>query len=166
MIAIGQTLGILILMSLGTVMMKLALGDVSPWTFAAVTVLIGMITLTLYTFVIRRERIPSGMSREVWFYIIMIGLCNFAIARLGGGLDRGFVELLPDSIKEFGMLLEHLLDDVHIPMCVADKLGDQFLVRLNRTHSLHLFTQLVRIACASVPPATSIPVRADSAVTV
>jgi drug/metabolite transporter (DMT)-like permease len=68
-------------MSLGTVLMKLALGDVSPWTFAAVTVGIGMLFLSVYTFVIRRERVPRGLSREVWFYIIMIGLCNFAIAR-------------------------------------------------------------------------------------
>jgi probable blue pigment (indigoidine) exporter len=68
-------------MSLGTVLMKLALSDVSPWTFSAISVLIGMVVLTLYTFVLRRERIPGGMSREVWFYIIMIGLCNFAIAR-------------------------------------------------------------------------------------
>jgi drug/metabolite transporter (DMT)-like permease len=80
-IAIGQTLGILFLMSLGTVLMKLSLSDVSPWTFAAISVLIGMIVLTVYTFIIRRERIPSGLSREVWFYIIMIGLCNFVIAR-------------------------------------------------------------------------------------
>lgn len=80
-IAIAQTLTVLIFMSLGTVMMKLALSDISPWTFAALSVFIGLAAMTIYTFVIRGERIPRGLSREVWFYIIMIGLCNFLISR-------------------------------------------------------------------------------------
>jgi drug/metabolite transporter (DMT)-like permease len=80
-LAIGQTLTILLFMSLGTVFMKLALKDVSPWTFTAVAVFIGMAVMTVYTFVIRGERIPGGLGRDVWFYIIMIGVCNFAIAR-------------------------------------------------------------------------------------
>ncbi len=81
-IAIAQTLTILIFMSLGTVLIKLALSNVSPWTFVALTLLIGMITLSIYTFVIRGERIPGGMSREVWYYIIAIGICNFVISRI------------------------------------------------------------------------------------
>lgn len=80
-IAIAQTVTVLMFMSLGTVWMKLALSDISPWTFVALSVLIGMVAMTIYTFVIRRERIPRGLSREVWFYIIMIGLCNFTISR-------------------------------------------------------------------------------------
>ncbi|HZQ07821.1 MAG TPA: DMT family transporter [Anaerolineae bacterium] len=82
LIAIAECITVLIFMSLGTVLMKLALSNVSPWTFVALTVLVGMICLSIYTFVIRGERIPRGLSRQVWFYIIAIGLCNFAIARL------------------------------------------------------------------------------------
>ncbi len=81
-IAIGQTIGVLILMSLGTVYMKRALNDVKPFTFIALTLLIGMIAMSLYTFVIRREVIPRGLSRQVWYYIIAIGLCNFVISRI------------------------------------------------------------------------------------
>lgn len=80
-IAIAECITILIFMSLGTVLMKLALSNVSPWTFVSLTVLVGMICLSFYTFVIRGERIPRGLSREVWFYIIAIGICNFAISR-------------------------------------------------------------------------------------
>ena len=81
-VAIAQTLTLLVFMSLGTVLMKLALTDVPPFSFAALTLLIGMIALSVYTFLIRGERIPHGLSREVWLYIIAIGLCNFVISRI------------------------------------------------------------------------------------
>jgi O-acetylserine/cysteine efflux transporter len=80
-IAIGQCLGVLILMSFGAIFMKIALFEVDPITFAWVTVGIAMITMSLYTFGIRRERIPKGLTRQVWFFIIMIGICNFTISR-------------------------------------------------------------------------------------
>jgi drug/metabolite transporter (DMT)-like permease len=90
LVAIAQTLTILFFMSLGTVLTKLALTDVSPYTLVALSILIAMVVMAVYTFVIRREGIPRGLSREVWFYIIMIGLCNFTIARLTSilALDR------------------------------------------------------------------------------
>jgi probable blue pigment (indigoidine) exporter len=81
-IAIIATVTMLLFMSLGTVLMKLALSDVSPFTFIALTILIGMIALSSYTFVIRGERIPRGLNREVWYYIIAIGVCNFVISRI------------------------------------------------------------------------------------
>ena len=79
--AILQTLTILILMSLGTVLIKLALSDVAPFTFAWMSVAVGMIGLTIYTFGIRKERIPTGLPRNVWLYIATIGLLNFLLAR-------------------------------------------------------------------------------------
>jgi drug/metabolite transporter (DMT)-like permease len=82
MIAIGQALGVLILLSLGTVLMKMALFEVHPLTFGWVSVAIGMILLSFYTFVLRGERIPRGLSWEVWYYIFAIGICNFVISRL------------------------------------------------------------------------------------
>lgn len=81
-IAIGQCLGVLILMSLGGVLMKIALFEVHPITFAWLTVGIGMIMMSIYTFVIRKEQVPKGLSKQVWFFIIMIGVCNFTISRL------------------------------------------------------------------------------------
>jgi probable blue pigment (indigoidine) exporter len=81
-IAIFQTTGILILMSLGTVLTKLALVDVAPFTFAWLSVAVGMGALSFYTFVIRKERIPRGLSKEVWFYIVCMGIFNFLVARI------------------------------------------------------------------------------------
>ena len=81
-IAIGQCLGVLILMSFGGILMKIALFEVHPITFAWLTVGTSMIIMSLYTFIIRKERIPRGLSKQVWFYIIMIGICNFTISRL------------------------------------------------------------------------------------
>ena len=80
-VAIIQTLIILIFMSLGTVLIKLALFDVDPFTFAWMSVGVGMAGLAIYTFVIRQERIPKGLPRNVWFYIIAIGFFNFFLAR-------------------------------------------------------------------------------------
>lgn len=79
--AILQTLSILILMSLGTVLIKLALSNVPPFTFAWLSVAVGMVGLALYTFVIRQERIPTGLPKQVWAALITIGLLNFFLAR-------------------------------------------------------------------------------------
>lgn len=81
-VAILQTIGILILVSLGHVLTKLALNDVSPFTVAWLSVGIGMVVLGGYTFGIRREKIPRGLSKQVWGYIIAIGILNFAVSRL------------------------------------------------------------------------------------
>ncbi|MEM7344917.1 MAG: DMT family transporter [Chloroflexota bacterium] len=80
--AILQTLGILVLVSLGHVLAKFALTDIAPFTLAWVSVGIGMMALGTYTFVIRREPIPRGLGRQVWIYIILIGILNFAVARI------------------------------------------------------------------------------------
>jgi drug/metabolite transporter (DMT)-like permease len=82
LIAILQTITILVFMSLGTVLTKLSLEEVSPFTFTWVTVGIGVITMCIYTFVIKRERIPRDLSREVWFYILSIGFFNFVVGRM------------------------------------------------------------------------------------
>lgn len=79
--AILQTLTILILMSLGTVLIKRALSAVAPFTFAWLSVAVGMVGLTIYTFGIRQERIPTNLPRHIWGYIITIGLLNFFLAR-------------------------------------------------------------------------------------
>lgn len=81
-IAVAQTVGILILMSLGTVLTKDSLGSMSPLTFVSLVIFTGMVALSFYTFVVRRERIPSNMSSRVWRYIIVIGVCNFTIGRI------------------------------------------------------------------------------------
>lgn len=79
--AILITVGILVLMSFGTILTKLAMATLAPITLVWTSVFVGMIAMTLYTFVIRKERIPQ-MSRQVWTYIVLIGLCNFVIGRI------------------------------------------------------------------------------------
>lgn len=79
--AITQTVTILIFMSLGTVITKLALEDVSPLTFTWISIVIGSVVLITYTFVFRRERIPRGLGRQVRIYIFLIGFFNFVVGR-------------------------------------------------------------------------------------
>ena len=88
--AIVTLLTVLLSMSFGTILMKIALFEVNPLTLTWLSVGIGMIVMGIYTFVIRRERIPSGLSRQVWFFIIAIGLGNFVISRISRpfALDR------------------------------------------------------------------------------
>ena len=90
--AIIQTTIILILMSLGTVLIKLALSDVEPFTFAWLSVGVGMVGLAIYTFVIRRERIPRDLPKKVWAYIIVIGLLNFLLARTTLTISLDYLE--------------------------------------------------------------------------
>jgi uncharacterized membrane protein len=61
---------------------KIALSEVTPLTFTWVSIAIGMITLSFYTFVIRKESIPKEMSKQIWLYIIAIGFFNFAVGRI------------------------------------------------------------------------------------
>jgi len=97
-IAITQTLSILVLMSLGTVLIKWTLSNVSPITMTWLPVAIGMLVLGGYTFGLRRERIPAGLGRQVWLYIIAIGVCNFVIVRLGLTLS---LERLPATTQMY-----------------------------------------------------------------
>ena len=74
--AILLTLANLIMMSLGTVLTKWAMSDVPAFTMAWLPVAIGMGVLSLYTFGIRRERIPANLGRQVWIYLAIIGFIN------------------------------------------------------------------------------------------
>jgi drug/metabolite transporter (DMT)-like permease len=99
MIAIVQTLGVILANSFGAVLMKMALNEaMSPLTLAWTTTGIGMIALAFYTFVIKGERIPRGLSRRVWYYMIAIGICNFVISRISRPLA---LERLPASTTAF-----------------------------------------------------------------
>lgn len=97
-IAILQTITILILMSIGTVLTKLALDEVPAMTFAWVSVAIGMAAMTIYTFGIRRERIPAELGSQIWLTIIAIGICNFALGRVFGTLS---LERLPATTNTY-----------------------------------------------------------------
>ena len=82
--AIGTTLLILFSMSIGNILTKMSFSTVSPYTFVYMTVLIGMLTLTIYTFVIRREKISFNLiSKKSWWLIFQIGFFNFVTGRLG-----------------------------------------------------------------------------------
>jgi probable blue pigment (indigoidine) exporter len=82
LIAITQASSVIILSSFASVLAKLALRDVPPFTFVWLQIAIGGSLVTLYTFWLRRERIPKGLSQEVWAYIIWIGIGNFTIVRV------------------------------------------------------------------------------------
>jgi drug/metabolite transporter (DMT)-like permease len=98
-VAILQTLGVMLANSLGTVLMKMALNEeLHPLTLAWTTTFIGMVALSTHTFVVRRERIPRGLGRRVWYYMIAIGICNFVISRISRPLA---LERLPATTTTF-----------------------------------------------------------------
>ena len=80
--AIAQTSTVILSASLVGVLAKLAPRDVPAFTFVWLQIAIGGILLTLFTFLLRGERIPKGLGRQVWLYIIMIGVGNFTIVRV------------------------------------------------------------------------------------
>ncbi|KAA3646689.1 MAG: DMT family transporter [Chloroflexi bacterium] len=81
-VAIISLVLILLSMSFGTILMKMVLFEVKPLTLTWLSVLVGMLTMGIYTFVIRREKIPRGFGSQVWIYILIIGLFNFVISRI------------------------------------------------------------------------------------
>jgi len=82
LIAIAQTSILIFGTSFAGVLAKLVLRDVPPFTFVWLQIAIGGSLLTLYTFGLRRERLPTGLSREVWGLIIWIGIANFTLVRV------------------------------------------------------------------------------------
>ncbi|MDO9547146.1 MAG: DMT family transporter [Pelolinea sp.] len=81
--AIGIALLVLILMSFDTVLIKLSLNNVSPYTYIWLSLLIGILAMVIYTFVIKRERVPwDMMTKKVWLYVFQIGFFNFVTGRL------------------------------------------------------------------------------------
>ncbi|MGL4648723.1 MAG: DMT family transporter, partial [Caldilineaceae bacterium] len=81
--AILITVSILVLMSLGTILNKMALSTIAPLTLTWTSILVGMSAMTIYTFGIRRERVPK-MDRRIWLYIVIIGVGNFVVGRIAG----------------------------------------------------------------------------------
>ena len=80
--AVAQASAVLIAGSLAGVLAKLALRDVTAFTFVWLQIAIGGSLLTLYTFGWRRERIPKALRREIWGYILWIGIGNYMIVRV------------------------------------------------------------------------------------
>ena len=83
--AILRIQGVLVLSALVWVLAKLALRDVPAFTFVWVQIAIGGTLLTLYTFVLRGERIPKGLPASVWAHMVGIGqVCLVHILRARG----------------------------------------------------------------------------------
>lgn len=82
-VAILVTVTILMFMSLGTVLTKMVFSEVSPAAFLYLSMLVGMASMALYTFVIKKERIPKDlMTRKIWAYVIQIAFFNFVTGTL------------------------------------------------------------------------------------
>ncbi|WP_395377019.1 DMT family transporter [Marinicella sp. W31] len=78
---ICMMLVIIMLACLATVWAKLVLQDVPPFTFVWLMVLFGIISLTVYAFVIKRERLPIGLGIRCWFYLIATGILYYCVYR-------------------------------------------------------------------------------------
>jgi drug/metabolite transporter (DMT)-like permease len=86
LVAVLQTLAALSAASFVGVLAKIALEEVPGFSFAWVQVAIGAVMMTLYTFVLKRERIPRGLGRQVWWLLLGIGLCSHGLARVSSTL--------------------------------------------------------------------------------
>jgi drug/metabolite transporter (DMT)-like permease len=81
--AIFVTVLILMFMSLGTVLTKMVFSVVSPAAFLYLSMLVGMSSMALYTFVIKKERIPHElMTKKIWAYVLQIAFFNFVTGTL------------------------------------------------------------------------------------
>jgi len=77
--AIALALMVLVPGALAIVLTKRTIEEVPPLVFVSLQLVIGSWMICIYTFVVRRERIAAGIPRRIWFYVIWIGLSNFAI---------------------------------------------------------------------------------------
>lgn len=83
-IAIIVTLLVLIGMSFGTIFTKMSYDYISPGIFVYLTITVAMIAMVVYTFLIKKEKIPYElMNKKVWLYIVAIGFFNFVTGTLG-----------------------------------------------------------------------------------
>ncbi len=80
--AIAELLLLFVVGSLVAVLAKLALREVPPFSFVWLQIATGGIALTLYTFGLRRERVPRGLGRDVWISIAAIGITYFTLSRV------------------------------------------------------------------------------------
>jgi drug/metabolite transporter (DMT)-like permease len=88
--AIVATITVLIFMSFGNVFSKMALKNVRPLTIVWLSVAVGMVAMSVYTFVIRREKVPP-MNRQIWLIIIAIGFFNFVTGRIASMYALSFL---------------------------------------------------------------------------
>lgn len=76
--AIISTTFTVLLMSQAVVLTKYAFSSVTPATFLWMTTVTGMVVMSFYTFVIKKEKIPRHLlTRKIWIYLFLIGFFNF-----------------------------------------------------------------------------------------
>ncbi|WP_444998535.1 DMT family transporter [Aliikangiella sp. IMCC44359] len=82
LIAAIQLIVTMLLVALVTVLAKKTLVDVDSFTFVWLQMLFGIITILIYTFIIKKERLPSlNINYKAWLIILMIGICNFTLVK-------------------------------------------------------------------------------------
>lgn len=83
-VAIIVTLVVLISMSFGTIFTKMSYEHISPGIFVYLTISVALVTMVVYTFVIKKEKIPHDlMTKRIWSLIFQIGFFNFVTGTLG-----------------------------------------------------------------------------------
>lgn len=96
--AIIVTLSVLLAMSLSTILTKLTYTSVSPAAFVYLSTLVGLIAMNVYTFFIKKERIPRElMTKQVWLYVLQIAFFNFVM----GTLSMVALDYMPASTNSY-----------------------------------------------------------------
>ncbi len=93
-----QLVATIFLAALVTVLAKLSLQRVSPFTFNWMQLAVCMLFLSAYTFIWRRETWPGNLSWQQWAYAAAIGFANFTAVRY---LFLAGLEYLPVTTHAF-----------------------------------------------------------------
>ncbi len=93
-----QLVATIFLAALVTVLAKLSLQRVSPFTFNWMQLAVCMVFLSIYTFIWRREVWPGNLNWQQWAYAAAIGFANFTAVRY---LFLAGLEYLPVTTHAF-----------------------------------------------------------------
>ncbi len=96
--AVLLTMTLVVVSSWVSVLMKKTLREVPPFTFVWLQLGFGGALLGIYTFVLRGERTPRNLPREVWALMALIGVLNFTGVRV---LFTAALGLLPATTNAY-----------------------------------------------------------------
>ncbi|TQV77444.1 DMT family transporter [Aliikangiella marina] len=76
-----QLIATMLLVALVTVLAKHSLKSVDAFDFIWLQMFFAIVAISLYTFVIQREKLPQEVPLRAWLIILAMGVCNFTLVR-------------------------------------------------------------------------------------
>ena len=79
--AILQLIATMFLVALVTVLAKKSLYEVQAFDFVWLQMVFAGVSICVYTFWFKREKIPTNIPIQAWLIVILMGICNFTLVR-------------------------------------------------------------------------------------